>query len=269
MPTARPGWPLPIRTESVVQGQTVSFLDRPGEDPPVALLHGWGASAESFTGLLRRSRSPRRLVAPDLPGFGLSPIGQGSWTTSSYSELLREWIGTLGGPVYSLLGHSYGGSISIRLAGGPGPTADRLLLCAASGIRPKEEMAQRSRVGIFKALRAAARWLPGPASQTATEWLSQRFGSADYRAASPELRRTLVAAVQEDLSPLAPLIHVPTLVLWGAKDPELPLDPHAGRLAGLIPPAELVVFEASGHFPFVDEPARFALVFDSFMDAEL
>ena len=43
----------------------------------------------------------------------------------------------------------------------------------------------------------------------------------------------------------------------------------ASRLAGLIPPAELVVFEASGHFPFVDEPGRFALVFDAFMDAEL
>jgi pimeloyl-ACP methyl ester carboxylesterase len=269
MPTARPGWPLPLRTESVVQGQTVSFLDRPGEDPPVVLLHGWGASAESFAGLFRCSRSPRRLVAPDLPGFGRSPIGQGGWTTSTYAELLRTFTRSLGWPIYSLLGHSYGGSISIRLAGGPSPAADRLLLCAPSGIRPKEEMARGSRVSTFKALRTLAHWLPGPASRTATEWLSQRFGSADYRAASPELRRTVVAAVHEDLSSLAPLIQVPTLVLWGAKDLELPLDPHAGRLAGLIPTAELVVFEASGHFPFVDEPVRFGLVFDSFMDAEL
>jgi pimeloyl-ACP methyl ester carboxylesterase len=233
------------------------------------LLHGWGASAETFQGLLRRSRSPRRLLAPDLPGFGHSPIGQGGWTTSAYAELLETFARSFGWPAYSLFGHSYGGSISIRLAGGSGPVPDRLLLCAAAGIRPKEEMVQGSRVSTFKTLRAISGWLPGPASRSATEWLSQRFGSADYRAASPEMRRTLVAAVQEDLSPLAPLVHVPTLVLWGANDPELSLDPHARRLVGLIPPAELVVFEASGHFPFLDEPARFALVFDSFMDAEL
>jgi pimeloyl-ACP methyl ester carboxylesterase len=269
MPTARPGWPLPIRTESDVQGQIVSFLDRPGEGPPVVLLHGWGASAESFSGLFRRSRTPRRLVAVDLPGFGLSPMGRGGWTTSAYSELVRAWAESRGWPEFSLLGHSYGGSISMRLSAGAAPPVDRLLLCSASGIRPKDEMVAGSGVSRFKALRAVARRLPGPASRPAIEWLSQRYGSADYKAASPEQRPILVAAVKEDLTPLATLIEVPTLVVWGARDAELPLEPHASRLAGLIPPAELVLFAASGHFPFVDEPERFALVFDAFMDAEL
>ncbi|MHB1525747.1 MAG: alpha/beta fold hydrolase [Candidatus Dormibacteria bacterium] len=269
MPIARPGWPLPARTRCLLRGQPVSLLERDGDDPPVVLLHGWGASAASFNGLLRQSRSRRRLVALDLPGFGESPIGDGGWTTAAYSQLVREWLSTRGWDRFSLLGHSYGGSVSIRIAAEAGLQPDRLLLCSASGIRPAAQATPGLRVRSFKALRAFAGWLPAPASRLAEEWLTQRFGSADYRAASPELRRTLVAAVREDLSPQASQLSVPTLVIWGARDTELPLEPHGRRLEALIGPAELVVFESSGHFPFLDEPGRFARVFDAFMDAEL
>ncbi len=94
------------------------------------------------------------------------------------------------------------------------------------------------------------------------------MGSADYRSAG-ELRPILVRAVQEDLSEVAANIHLPTLIIWGAQDGELALDPYGRRLHQLISSSELVEFSASGHFPFVDEPGRFARVFDSFMDARL
>lgn len=269
MPTVWPGRPLPTRTTCLLGGQPVALLERAGDDPPVVLLHGWGASAVSFGQLLRQSRSHRRLVAIDLPGFGESPIGPGGWTTAAYSRLVRECLTARGWESFSLLGHSYGGSISIRIASEAGLQPDRLLLCSASGIRPSAQGGPSLRVRGFKALRASAGWLPAPAARLATEWLTQRFGSADYRAASPELRRTLVAAVREDLSPQAAQISVPTLLIWGARDQELPREPHGRRLEALIGPAELVVFEGSGHFPFLDEPGRFALVFDAFMDAEL
>jgi pimeloyl-ACP methyl ester carboxylesterase len=100
------------------------------------------------------------------------------------------------------------------------------------------------------------------------EWLRQRLGSADYRSAGP-LRPILVHAVQEDLSPIAAGITAPTLIIWGGRDQELPVDPYGRRLRELIATSELVEFEGSGHFPFVDEPGRFAAVFDSFVDAGL
>lgn len=245
----------------------ISYLERPGADPPVLLLHGWGASASTFADLLQRSQSRRRLVAPDLPGFGNSPLGPGGWTTSSYCQLLGEWIGERGWAGLSLLGHSYGGSLCLRLATTDAPTPDRLLLCAAAGFRPRASSPPGPKVRAFKLLRTLARALPGPASQGATEWLSQRFGSADYRAASPELRRTLVSALGEDLSPLARRVAAPTLLVWGEADRELPLDPYGRALEQLIPGAELVVFEACGHFPFLDQPRRFAKVFDALMEA--
>ncbi len=258
----------PTRGVSTVEGQLVSFLERPGTEPAILLLHGWGSSAASFLGLLRRSASGRRLVALDLPGFGESPIGRGRWTTTTYAELVRSWSAAQLGEGYSLLGHSYGGAVSMRMAvGRRGP--DRLLLCAPSGIRPLIDQQIKPKVTLFRSLRAGARVLPRPLSVPAVEWLSRRFGSADYRAAGPLLRPILVAAVTEDLSDVAARIEIPTLLVWGAGDAELPLDPHGRRLKELIAPAELVTLEQSGHFPFVDEADRFARVFDAFMDAQL
>ncbi len=265
MPPVRPSL---TRTVGSVGDQHVSFLERPGADPPVLLLHGWGASAVTFTPLLEGMATPRRLLAPDLPGFGESPVGRGGWTTAAYADLLSAWLGGLRVQRYSLLGHSYGGALAIRLSAGDFPP-DRLLLCAPSGIRPEAAASPSLRVRAYKGLRGAAGALPPGPRRRFRSWLAARMGSRDYRAASLELRPTLVAAVREDLSPLARRITLPTLIVWGSNDPELPLRPHAERLRALLPGSELVVFEGSGHFPFLDQAARFAAVADALMDAEL
>jgi pimeloyl-ACP methyl ester carboxylesterase len=251
-----------------VGDQPVSFLERPGADPPVLLLHGWGASAATFTPLLEGMATPRRLLAPDLPGFGESPVGGGGWTTAAYAGLVCAWLAGLHVKGYSLLGHSYGGAVAIRLSTGEFPP-DRLLLCAPSGIRPEATAPPSLGVRAYKLLTGAAGVLPPAARGGFRAWLASRMGSADYRAASPELRPTLVAAVREDLTPLASRLTLPTLIVWGSSDPELPLHPHAERLHRLVRGSELVVFEGSGHFPFLDQGARFAAVVDALMDAEI
>jgi pimeloyl-ACP methyl ester carboxylesterase len=269
MPNAWPSSVTPTRHSATVGKHLVSWLEREGADPPVLLLHGWGANAASFTGLMRLCRTRRRLFAPDLPGFGRSPKGETLWTTAGYADLVRQMVRLRGWSQISLVGHSYGGSVSLRLAGEPGADLDRLVLCNASGVRFPNRGAVGARVRIFRALRATAEAaLPGRASGAAVEWLRQRLGSADYRAAGA-MRPTLVHAVQEDLSEVAARISVPTLIVWGRRDSELPLDPYGLRLRQLIASSELVEFESSGHFPFVDEPGRFAAVLDSFVDATL
>ncbi|NOR64374.1 MAG: alpha/beta fold hydrolase [Rhodobacteraceae bacterium] len=52
-----------------------------------------------------------------------------------------------------------------------------------------------------------------------------------------------------------PMIDVPTLVIGGRHDGITPVEPGTARIAGLLPQAEMVVFENSGHFPFIEEPA--------------
>ncbi len=259
----------PVRQTASVSGHQISSLERGGTDPPILLLHGWGASAAGFTGLLRLSRTPRRLLALDLPGFGESPLGQGDWSTAAYAELVRRLVHQRGWSEISLLGHSYGGGVAIRLAGEPGLGLDRAILCAASGARVPGWRGASARGRLFRGLRLGAEsLLPQSWSQVAVDWLRQRLGSEDYRRAGP-LRPVLVRAVSEDLTELARRISVPTLITWGAGDRELPLDPFGWHLRRSIAGSEMVQFQRSGHFPFLDEPRRFAAVFDSFVDAKL
>jgi pimeloyl-ACP methyl ester carboxylesterase len=269
MPTAWPGSVAPTRQSAALGEHRVSWLEREGSDPPVLLLHGWGASATSFSGLLQLSRTRRRLVALDLPGFGDSPLGITNWTRASYAALVRQLLLSRGWPEVTLLGHSYGGGVALRLAGESSPPLDRLILCSASGLRLPAAGGVAVRRLTFRALRRGAEVaLPKRWSGPTLEWLRQRFGSADYRAAGP-LRPTLVHAVQEDLSSVAERITAPTLIIWGGRDQELPLAPYGRRLRELIATSELVEFEDSGHFPFADEPGRFASVFDAFVDADI
>lgn len=269
MPTAWPGSVAPTRQSAALGEHRVSWLEREGSDPPVLLLHGWGASAASFTGLLQLSRTRRRLVALDLPGFGDSPLGTAAWTRAGYAQLVRQLLLSRSWPEVTVLGHSYGGGVALRLAGESSPPLDRLILCSASGLRLPATGGVGARRLTFRALRKGAEAaLPERWSRPTVEWLRQRFGSADYRAAGP-LRSILVNAVREDLSSVAEGITVPTLIIWGGRDQELPLDPYGRRMRELIASSELVEFEGSGHYPFVDEPGRFASVFDSFVDADI
>ena len=57
---------------------------------------------------------------------------------------------------------------------------------------------------------------------------------------------------------------VPTLLIWGANDPIIPLE-HGRRAHGLMPHSRLEVFPGAGHFPFNDDPARFVEVLADFI----
>ncbi len=256
------------RWRATVGGVALSGLERPGSGPPVVLLHGWGARAETFAALLLRMRTARPLWALDLPGFGESPLGPGGWTTTGYADLVRGWIAEAGWSRVSLLGHSYGGGVAVRLAAGPAGPVDRLVLVAAAGLRLPPPAAVRRRRRAYRRRRLLARLLPPAVRRRLEARWRERYGSPDYRDAGP-LRPTLVDAVSEDLAPIAATVAVPTLLLWGARDADVPVATAGAAYRRLITSAELVVLEASGHFPFLDEPRRCAAIVDAFVDSEL
>jgi proline iminopeptidase len=57
----------------------------------------------------------------------------------------------------------------------------------------------------------------------------------------------------------------PTLILAGRHDPEAPLQCSEELLQG-IPDASLVVFEQSGHAPFIEEALHFSKVVNAFLN---
>jgi pimeloyl-ACP methyl ester carboxylesterase len=239
-----------------------------GDGMPLLLLHGWGASAELFAPLLDALQPGRRLVVPDLPGFGATPAPPVAWSAHDYAAWTLALLDRLGVEQFDVIGHSNGGRIAIVLAAEHPERVCRVVLASSAGVPSRRGLRDRLRVRTYKALRAVEHSSMAPASLRAVaRQRADRRGSDDYRASSGTMRATLVRLVNQDLRPLLPRITAPTLLVWGDRDTETPLS-DGREMEQLIPDAGLVVFEGGGHFVYLEQAARFCRVVDSLLRAD-
>ena len=231
------------------------------------LLHGWGATKELMAPIGDRLRD-YRVVAPDLPGFGATPPPAEAWGPTEYAQWVTALLDRLGVGRTHVVAHSNGGRVAIALAATHPERVGRLVLADSAGIRARRGPAARARVRVFKLLRAAssATWLPATVRRAAAG-RAAGHGSADYRAASGTMRATMVRLVNSDMRAQLAQLASSTLLIWGDRDEDTPLD-DARTMERLIPDSGLVVFEGCGHFAYAEQPERFARVIDVFLRGE-
>ena len=238
---------------------------RTGAGDPVLVLHGWGASIEAVQPILAALREVATVYAVDLPGFGESDLPPEPWSSVEYARFVDALFEALDVDAATVIGHSNGGRVAIRLAVDFPDRVHKLVLVNSAGIRPRRTVRTRARIALFKAGKLAAR-VGGPPGAALQRRIVRRVASADYLDAGP-LRGTLVRLVNEDLRDCLPHIRVPTLLIWGGRDRETPLA-HGQLMERLIPDAGLVVFDEAGHYSYADAPASFARVVRYFMQTE-
>ena len=108
------------------------------------------------------------------------------------------------------------------------------------------------------------RGLFGSLPEKGREALVQRFGSADYKALSPEMRKTFVKVVGYDQSALLSHIKNPTLLIWGDRDTETPLW-MGQQMEKEIADSGLVVLEGGTHFAYLEQATRFQTIVRQFL----
>ena len=254
-----------------IQGLTTAYYDSDPENPdnrPVVLfLHGWGAPVATYTLLLEHLSCYCRVVAPDLPGFGGTAEPPRPWSVDDYADWTLAFARTLGLSRVVLMNHSFGGRISIKLLSRrPAPLeVEQAVFMDAAGIPPKHGLGYYVKVYSFKAMKAVLS-LPGIRSlwPDAVENARRRRGSADYQAASPLMRQTMVRCIGEDLTPLLPSIEASVLLIWGEADTATPLS-DGQTMEKRIPDAGLVVLPGAGHFAFSQQWGLCSRVLDSFL----
>ncbi len=244
-----------------VRGLRTRYLIR-GSGSPVLVLHGWGASIEAVYPILTGLAPAASVCALDLPGFGQSELPPKPWGVEDYQAFVAAFMDALQIERPTIVGHSNGGRIAIRMAATEPERAARLVLVDSAGIRPKRTMRYHRRVGMAKLGKYAARYLGAPGERLRARIVG-RVASTDYAAAG-EMRPTLVRLVNSDLREYLPRISVPVLLVWGAEDTDTPLA-DARLMEKLIPDAGLVVLEAAGHYSYLDQPARFARIVSHFV----
>ncbi len=223
-----------------------------GDAAPVLYVHGNPTSSDDWLPFLERTGG----VAPDLPGWGRSSKrGDGDFTMDGLARFAGAFVDALGLERVRLVVHDWGGAALIWAAANP-ERVERLVVIDAVPLLPGYSWHRWARVWRTPGLGELAmgaptavlrRALPGDlGEQAARHWDpgTQRAVLRLYRSAPADR----LAEAGRDL---ARLRGVPSLVVWGGRDPYL-----ATRFADAytdVLGAERIVRPDAGHWPWVDD----------------
>lgn len=214
-----------------------------GEGEPVVLVHGLSGSTRWWARNVPTLAERYRVHLVDLPGFGAMRRLSRQFALVEAAAWLSAWMEAVGlGPAH-MVGHSMGGYVCLRLAASRPEAVHRLVLVAPAGVPTG-----RSMLGYLVPLLGAARHAT-PSFLPVLIRDALRMGPVTLWRAARDL---LAEDVQEDLRS----IEVPTLLVWGKKDPLVP--PAIGNLLRAeIPNSRLLVLEKAAHVPMFDRSEEF------------
>jgi pimeloyl-ACP methyl ester carboxylesterase len=251
----------------------LSYL-RGGEGAPFLLLHGVPGSSHSWRPVGERLASRYDVIVPDLSGFGHSDaLRHGlhldhDFYLEAYAETIRGLLDDLDVGPFFLGGHDFGGAVALTLVRLFKEYTPRGLVLSATNPFPDERGPWPLRlaglpglgpllVRLFAGTRLGLRlcyW--AGASNKATfgaDAFERHLTAAGVEQTRRVVRRSFAGAQGTDLAPVLSSLEVPTLVLWGDRDPFYGLA-VAKRLVEALPDATLVVFEETGHFVPEERP---------------
>ena len=207
----------------------------------IILLHGWGQNI-SMMEQLGNNLKDYDIIIIDLPGHGESDIPKNIWTLNDFVLMIKSFLNSLKIDNPILVGHSFGGKISLLYASKY--KVDRLILFASPF---KVEMKKVSfKIKILKRLAKI------PIFKNFSEIVKKHIGSIDYRNASGVMRDILVNHVNTDITKDLEKISCPTIIIWGHKDTTINIE-NGYILSNLIKDSALIEYENGTHFAYLED----------------
>ena len=254
--------------EVMVDGYRISLKITGEGDETVVILQGWGTELSVYDSVAACISEKYRVIQFDFPGFGGSDEPREAWDVDAYADFFLKLMEQLQIKKATLLGHSYGGRVIIKLASREHLPfeIDRIVLVDSAGILAKKSFRQKMKVRRYKLLKKIVnlKLIYQLCPELIDDW-KNRQGSADYRNASPMMRQCMVKAVNEDLTELLPRIRQETLLIWGDQDTATPIA-DAKLMEEKIPDAGLAVLQGAGHFCFLEKPGQFRGIMRSYFN---
>lgn len=221
---------------------------------PIVLIHGLGSSAETWAALIPMLSKEYLVYAPDLPGFGKTPLAPEGTNFSTHVLYLERFLDVLGYPRVTLVGNSLGGWIATRFAVEHPERVDRLYLLNSAGLR------RENLHSPYAEDRVAARrllWQMLGFSLPVPKFVLDAYVRNSQTPAYAGFIRGYDP--REELDSVLADVQVPTTIIWGEQDNLLPLvcahDLHSG-----ITNSELVLLPRVGHIPQLQAPGKVARI---------
>ncbi len=257
-----------------VKGLEIFHIDR-GAGEAVVLVHGWASSSFSWRRIVPSLSQRFRVVALDLPGFGLSQRLPGGLDLGPVREVLLGLLDRIGVGEFSLVGHSMGGAISSYVAATTPERVRRLVLVnpslfgAEGGRRPLAlDLVRREPIGSllvkFMVRRSVVRSILRRV-YVRKEALDEESVEGYYESVRSS-GKTLIEAFRIirgfDQSVMREL-SCPVFFVLGRHDILVPYEKNL-NLAREIG-AEVFVDETSGHNPHEENPEEISKVIADFL----
>lgn len=241
-----------------IENIDINYIKK-GEGKNILVLHGWGANIDTVSPIIRLLKDYFTVYAMDLPGFGASNIPTRIFGTEGYANIVIEFIKIMSIEKPVLIGHSFGGKLSIFIGANYPELVDKIVLINSSGLMPKRGLDYYIKVYSYKALKKFYEiFLAKLDDNNRMKGFYNKFGSSDYKDAEGIMKKILVKVVNEDLKPMLKSIQSPTLLIWGDKDATTPL--YMGKaMEKEIPDSGLVILEGAGHYSYIDSFNKFAI----------
>jgi len=240
-----------------------------GEGFPFLILHGWGGSSGSWVEVQKRlSSKGYKVIVIDLPGFGKTPSPLVPWDLNDYSTFVLDFIKKLKLEKIILLGHSFGGRISIKFLLHYQDRVNFLILCDSAGIKRKYNFRQMltfysAQIGNFIFSQRFFRRFQDTARNIFYIFIRQ----GDYTKVNGAMKETFKKIVDEDLLSNLSKINTKTLIVWGGNDKAVPVE-DAYLINKSIKNSNLEIIPNVGHTPNLEVPDKLSEIILKFLKAE-
>jgi pimeloyl-ACP methyl ester carboxylesterase len=269
------------RREIDVVGARANYVEM-GEGPPLLFVHGLSGAWQNWLEQIPHFARTHRVVAVDLPGFGVSPMPPWDISIPAYGRFLRDFCERVEIERCALVGNSMGGFIATELAIAEAKRVEKLVLVSAAGITwakaRREPAAMLGRVGRAAAPMALRVQLSG-IRRPRLRHRTFRGVFHDPNALRRELLwENVVPALQSpgyfdamttlvgyDIRDRLEEIEDPTLIVWGRNDRVVPVPAALSYRRRIGDNAELHIFDRTGHVPQMERPVRFNRVLEDFL----
>lgn len=224
---------------------------------PLVFLHGWGQNIQMMK-MIGDNFTNCDVIIIDLPGHGESDEPKEVWLLDDITDMVHELLKSLNVKNPVLIGHSFGGKISLIYASKYGV---RKLVLFGSPFKRKKNP-NSIKVKFLKKVKSL------PLMGKASEFAKKHMGSTDYRNASPIMREILVKHVNEDITDKVKKIKCSTIIIWGDLDQAVPLE-DAYELSSYIKDSAVIVFKGCTHYAYLENVNQTVNIIHSFIEGDM
>ncbi len=229
---------------------------------PLLFLHGSFASSRWWEPLFTLLPDEFWAVAPDLRGSGLSDKPADGYAIESLAADVAAFADALGLRDFDLVGHAAGGAVAVEYLLGHPEVARSLILVDSAPIEgvftPLDAIVVMDKMRSDRALLSAALALLAPALAASGDPLFEQIVQDAAEMAPAAFTEIAVALGHWNRYTEGRALTLPTLLLWGDRDPVVSREAMTRTLTAIPGANNLDVLRGVGHSPMLEAPLRLA-----------